>query len=89
MAQSKGYAAALALVDRNKRYGVDDAFKTLTATYQKRQEFQAKRRDKRKGFDETVEVHRRPEPTSSGPKTWRRRSRAASWTSTPAFPPRT
>ncbi len=56
MAQSKGYAAALTLVDRNKRYGVDDAFKTLKAGYEKRQELQAKRRDTRKGFDETVEV---------------------------------
>jgi large subunit ribosomal protein L1 len=56
MAQSKAYAAALALVDRNKRYGVDEAFKTLKATCEKRQEFQAKRKDKRSGFDETVEV---------------------------------
>jgi large subunit ribosomal protein L1 len=56
MAQSKGYAAALALVDRNKRYAVDDAFKTLKSTYEKRQEFQGKRKDKRKSFDETVEV---------------------------------
>src|SRR5579863_976509 len=53
---SKGYTAAIALVHRNKRYSVDDAFKTLKASHDKRLEFQPKRRDKRNGFDETVEV---------------------------------
>ncbi len=54
----KGYEAAAALIDRNKKYPVEQAFDLLKQSYDKRLEARKgkSRKSDRKQFDETVEV---------------------------------
>ncbi len=58
----KAYKAAAELIDRNKKYPVDQAFDVLKRSYDKRLEVRAaaakkgKAKSERKAFDETVEV---------------------------------
>jgi len=60
--KGKAYKAAADLIDRNKKYGVDQAFTLLKQAYDKRMEIKSaaakkgKAKADRKAMDETVEV---------------------------------
>ncbi|MGI5863376.1 MAG: 50S ribosomal protein L1 [Myxococcales bacterium] len=52
----KAYKAAAALIDRTKKYPVDQAFALLRQSYEARLKAHAARKGDRKAMDETVEV---------------------------------